>query len=215
MAFNLIKITKINFIEKIYNRQISAPLLKRKTSRFGLGQFLHGNNHNLAASPHHNSPHSPVAPAQIIPTTSSSTTTVNHLHPNTKYNQHHLSPFPPSSPIMTPHSPTPSIHFHFHQPPSSNQSSSTLHHHHHHHGGATGKSTCMTAYDCLSLSLLYSITLKLVEFEIGVTSYLSFFSSFQLAPFYTFVEIHNILYVDKPKFVHVYSKINSVMISKN
>lgn len=26
--------------EKIYNRQVSAPVLKRKTSRFGLGQFL-------------------------------------------------------------------------------------------------------------------------------------------------------------------------------
>lgn len=26
--------------EKVYNRQYSAPILKRKSSRFGLGQFL-------------------------------------------------------------------------------------------------------------------------------------------------------------------------------
>lgn len=165
--------------EKIYNRQISAPLLKRKTSRFGLGQFLHGNNHNLTASPHHNIshslPHSPVAPAPSspilpplqIPTTSS--ITVNHLHPNTKFN-HHLSPYPPSSPIMTPHSPTPSIHFHFHQPSPSNQSSSTLHHHHHHHGGATGKSW---SHECVSLSLspiLYLYFSQLVSlYKVGST----------------------------------------------
>lgn len=145
----------ISSTEKIYNRQISAPLLKRKTSRFGLGQFLHGNNyaHNLAPSPHHSHslPHSPVAPAPIL----TSSSTVNHLHPNTKYNQHHLSPYPPSSPIMTPHSPTPSIHFHFH-PSSQNQSSSTTHHSHHHHGGATGKSLCMNTSVHLSLTFAIS-----------------------------------------------------------
>uniref|UniRef100_A0A1B0CGN7 Protein unc-79 homolog n=2 Tax=Lutzomyia longipalpis TaxID=7200 RepID=A0A1B0CGN7_LUTLO len=32
--------------EKVYNRQISAPILKRKSSRFGLGQFLSGTNHS-------------------------------------------------------------------------------------------------------------------------------------------------------------------------
>jgi hypothetical protein len=30
--------------EKVYNRQVSAPILKRKTSRFGLGQLITGNN---------------------------------------------------------------------------------------------------------------------------------------------------------------------------
>ncbi|XP_055321973.1 protein unc-79 homolog isoform X3 [Sitodiplosis mosellana] len=33
-------------IEKVYNRQISAPILKRKSSRFGLGQFLSGSGSN-------------------------------------------------------------------------------------------------------------------------------------------------------------------------
>lgn len=34
----------IDFTEKVYNRQISAPILKRKSSRFGLGQFLSGSS---------------------------------------------------------------------------------------------------------------------------------------------------------------------------
>ncbi|KAG5670190.1 hypothetical protein PVAND_000469 [Polypedilum vanderplanki] len=109
--------------EKIYNRQISAPLLKRKTSRFGLGQFLHGNtNHahnNHATSPHHaHSIHSSLSPA-------TSGNNLNHLYP-TKY---HLSPYPPSSPALTPHSPT-SVHFHFHQPSNSSTN----------HGGGTSTS---------------------------------------------------------------------------
>lgn len=41
-------------LEKVYNRQISAPILKRKSSRFGLGQFLSGssnaNTANVASS---------------------------------------------------------------------------------------------------------------------------------------------------------------------
>lgn len=59
--------------EKVYNRQISAPILKRKSSRFGLGQFLSGSSNanaaNVASShthhhlqissaPHHQSHHS-------------------------------------------------------------------------------------------------------------------------------------------------------------
>lgn len=115
--------------EKIYNRQISAPLLKRKTSRFGLGQFLHGNtnhahnHHNLATSPHHTHSHQ----SPMFPSPAHSGNNLNHLHP-TKYNHHHLSPYPPSSPALTPHSPT-SVHFHFHQPSYSTQ-----------HGGSSGKS---------------------------------------------------------------------------
>lgn len=30
----------LQYLEKVYNRQISAPILKRKSSRFGLGQFV-------------------------------------------------------------------------------------------------------------------------------------------------------------------------------
>ncbi|XP_055589112.1 protein unc-79 homolog isoform X2 [Uranotaenia lowii] len=40
--------------EKIYNRQVSAPILKRKSSRFGLGQFLSsGSNQNHLTTPQH------------------------------------------------------------------------------------------------------------------------------------------------------------------
>lgn len=28
------------FLEKVYNRQFSAPILKRKSSKFGLGQLI-------------------------------------------------------------------------------------------------------------------------------------------------------------------------------
>lgn len=34
----------------MYNRQISAPILKRKSSRFGLGQFLSGSSNTNAAN---------------------------------------------------------------------------------------------------------------------------------------------------------------------
>lgn len=37
-------------LEKVYNRQISAPILKRKSSRFGLGQFLSGSSNANAAN---------------------------------------------------------------------------------------------------------------------------------------------------------------------
>lgn len=43
--------------EKVYNRQISAPILKRKSSRFGLGQFLSGSNHSSVASSQSHSLH--------------------------------------------------------------------------------------------------------------------------------------------------------------
>ncbi|XP_068152160.1 protein unc-79 homolog isoform X7 [Drosophila tropicalis] len=36
--------------EKIYSRQVSAPILKRKTSRFGLGQFLGGSSSGTTAT---------------------------------------------------------------------------------------------------------------------------------------------------------------------
>lgn len=38
------------FSEKVYNRQISAPMLKRKSSRFGLGQFLSGSSNANTAN---------------------------------------------------------------------------------------------------------------------------------------------------------------------
>lgn len=118
--------------EKIYNRQISAPLLKRKTSRFGLGQFLSGNSNHA----HNNHASSPLHP-HLLPVPNITGNNLNHLHPN-KYN-HHLSPspYPPSSPALTPHSPT-SHQFHFQHLPSS----PTMHHQtpFAHHASATGKS---------------------------------------------------------------------------
>lgn len=36
--------------EKVYNRQVSAPILKRKSSRFGLGQFLSSATNNSIAA---------------------------------------------------------------------------------------------------------------------------------------------------------------------
>ncbi|XP_054738511.1 protein unc-79 homolog [Anastrepha obliqua] len=47
--------------EKIYSRQISAPILKRKTSRFGLGQFLgsSGNHANVTSHSYASSSHPP------------------------------------------------------------------------------------------------------------------------------------------------------------
>ncbi|XP_036229384.2 protein unc-79 homolog isoform X1 [Bactrocera oleae] len=47
--------------EKIYSRQISAPILKRKTSRFGLGQFLgsSGNQANVSSHSYVTTSHPP------------------------------------------------------------------------------------------------------------------------------------------------------------
>lgn len=48
-----LKLLSVHFFfitEKVYNRQISAPILKRKSSRFGLGQFLSGSSNNNAAN---------------------------------------------------------------------------------------------------------------------------------------------------------------------
>ena len=51
--------------EKIYSRQISAPILKRKTSRFGLGQFLSGSS-NSNPSTSATSSQAPVLPASSV-----------------------------------------------------------------------------------------------------------------------------------------------------
>lgn len=127
-----LKFELISDKEKIYNRQISAPLLKRKTSRFGLGQFLSGNSNNA----HINHASSPIHSHHNLPVSNTSGNNLNHLHPT--YNLHNRSPYPPSSPALTPHSPT-SHHFHFQHPPSS----PTMHHQTpfaHHASSASGKS---------------------------------------------------------------------------
>lgn len=69
------KVFLITDKEKIYNRQVSAPILKRKTSRFGLGQFLSSssssgnnpstNNPVVATSLH--APHCPFHHKKLTP----------------------------------------------------------------------------------------------------------------------------------------------------
>lgn len=50
-TFHFLNLNSKFFItEKVYNRQISAPILKRKSSRFGLGQFLSGSNNANTAN---------------------------------------------------------------------------------------------------------------------------------------------------------------------
>lgn len=76
---SLSNMTFLTFTEKVYNRQISAPILKRKSSRFGLGQFLSGSSNanntanvvatNIGHGLHHS--HSISA---------SNTQSVHHLH---------------------------------------------------------------------------------------------------------------------------------------
>ena len=67
--------------EKVYNRQISAPILKRKSSRFGLGQFLSGsgsnaNTANVASANVGHAQHH----LQISSTPHSHSQGVHHLH---------------------------------------------------------------------------------------------------------------------------------------
>lgn len=103
--------------DKIYARQQSAPILKRKSSRFGLGQLIPGTNHitstcaaSIASLHHHSHPsHS------------------HHPHTQSSSHSHHLTVNPtpsqpasprakssffeqfshPSTPIPTPSSPNP------------------------------------------------------------------------------------------------------------
>lgn len=105
--------------EKIYSRQVSAPILKRKTSRFGLGQFLGSSSgasqtctsynyptasntltHRAAYNTHiatHSttSTHSQQQPIQTLthPTHASATTSLSHplcpIHHNHPQHHHH------------------------------------------------------------------------------------------------------------------------------
>lgn len=61
--------------EKIYNRQTSAPILKRKSSRFGLGQLLSNastNNHSCSVS---------VPPGSSVPQPCNNYSIQSHLLP--------------------------------------------------------------------------------------------------------------------------------------
>lgn len=104
--------------EKVYSRQISAPILKRKTSRFGLGQFLSGSSNSNASTSTAQTPLVPVPSVSAAPHLPSATTaTAPPAHTTNITNAGH------------PHSYNPfSIHSHSHQvhPASGGLQSQTL-----------------------------------------------------------------------------------------
>lgn len=88
--------------EKVYSRQISAPILKRKTSRFGLGQFLSGSSNNNASTSTTSQLPTPVntntstnnsnAPLLVASTTGSITSTLSHPHHPFSIHSHQVHP---------------------------------------------------------------------------------------------------------------------------
>lgn len=114
--------------EKIYNRQVSAPILKRKTSRFGLGQFLTSssssgnnpstNNNPVVATslhaPHCHYYHQKFTPASPNPSNFQMSPNASSQPSNTSKNQQHRScknlfSYPPTSADNQPYSSS-SIH---------------------------------------------------------------------------------------------------------
>lgn len=87
--------------EKIYSRQISAPILKRKTSRFGLGQFLSGSSNNNASTSTSTTASQVQVPATVhtitavasnpLTTTGSNANTLSHSHHHHHHNHHPFS----------------------------------------------------------------------------------------------------------------------------
>ncbi|XP_055716676.1 protein unc-79 homolog isoform X6 [Phlebotomus papatasi] len=105
--------------EKVYNRQISAPILKRKSSRFGLGQFLlSGTNHShtsSVATQHSHSHHHHFAhphPHHSSPASQSGSGTAPST-PNLTAAHQHVYQFPaPGAPASGSASGAPDGHFH-------------------------------------------------------------------------------------------------------
>lgn len=90
--------------EKIYSRQISAPILKRKTSRFGLGQFLCGSSNSNASTSAPSSSYQPPAPSHALTSSAATSNPATHTtNSNTNSSTHHHS-----------HNPF-SLHSHSHQ----------------------------------------------------------------------------------------------------
>ncbi|KAH8399491.1 hypothetical protein KR215_011704 [Drosophila sulfurigaster] len=98
--------------EKIYSRQVSAPILKRKTSRFGLGQFLGSSSGNQNAS---TASHSVATTSNPLHTRSKAALPpppcpIHHAPPhNTAFTYHH-HPHPHHHPHSHPHHPHPYTH---------------------------------------------------------------------------------------------------------
>lgn len=113
--------------EKIYSRQISAPILKRKTSRFGLGQFL-------GSSGNHNSSSSTTTTTTIANASSSHVyATANYAMQSSQHSrQHSATPTPHHNLAVASNSA--SCHLHA---PSNSQQHLTHHSHHAHYNHAT------------------------------------------------------------------------------
>lgn len=92
--------------EKIYSRQISAPILKRKTSRFGLGQFLgsSGNQANVSSHSYATTNHPPTQHARAVHT-HSHPYSHSHTAQLTTSSKHHSIPSASTQPCPI-HNPT-------------------------------------------------------------------------------------------------------------
>ncbi|KAH8292441.1 hypothetical protein KR054_009926 [Drosophila jambulina] len=102
--------------EKIYSRQVSAPILKRKTSRFGLGQFLGSSSGGASGS---SQAANPAATAAGFTRPKPPPCPVHH----TAFPYHHHHPHPHAHPHTHAHPHHPYPHSHHHMP--------------HHHAGSS------------------------------------------------------------------------------
>ncbi|XP_059218137.1 protein unc-79 homolog isoform X4 [Stomoxys calcitrans] len=125
--------------EKIYSRQISAPILKRKTSRFGLGQFLGSGSGASQTCPSYS--YNPTATSNTLTHRSAYSSHIN-THPVTSsQSQAHSQP---------PQPPTTSSH---HHPPCPIHHPPVMVHHHH---PTTGPTTSYTGPTGTSQHFLFS-----------------------------------------------------------
>lgn len=114
--------------EKIYSRQVSAPILKRKTSRFGLGQFLGSSSGNQ------------------------NTSTASHSVATTSITLHTRSKPPPPCPVhhsqhtAFPYQPTQHQHPHTHAHPHPHPHAHPSQHHPHSHPQYAGSSAQVATF---------------------------------------------------------------------
>ncbi|XP_039493786.1 protein unc-79 homolog isoform X1 [Drosophila santomea] len=114
--------------EKIYSRQVSAPILKRKTSRFGLGQFLGSSSGGASGSSQS------VNPAATAASSS--------------------RPKPPPCPIHQPGHTAFPYHTHHHHPHAHHPYPHPHPHHHPHHHAGSSAHLASTATACTSAGLV-------------------------------------------------------------
>lgn len=125
--------------EKIYNRQVSAPILKRKTSRFGLGQFLSSSS-SSGNNPSTNNPvvatslhapqchyyHQKIAPTSPNPLQSQKSPNFSSTQPNNIYHANNNTKNQPNRSTKNTFSYPPISEY---QTPSSSSNHSQAHHH--------------------------------------------------------------------------------------